>query len=36
MTIPYAAFVVGFGLVSVAALTGAIMRWRERQSETRI
>ena len=36
MTIPYAAFVVGFGLVSVAALAGAIMRWRERQSETRI
>jgi TRAP-type C4-dicarboxylate transport system permease small subunit len=28
MTIPYAAFVVGFGLMALAAIVGAVLRWR--------
>jgi TRAP-type C4-dicarboxylate transport system permease small subunit len=28
MTIPYSAFVVGFGLIAVGAVAGAYVRWR--------
>jgi TRAP-type C4-dicarboxylate transport system permease small subunit len=28
MTVPYMAFVVGFGLMAVAAFVGALLRWR--------
>ena len=28
MTVPYAAFVVGFGLMALAAVVGAVLRWR--------
>jgi C4-dicarboxylate transporter DctQ subunit len=28
MTVPYAAFVLGFGLIAVSAVAGAVERWR--------
>jgi TRAP-type C4-dicarboxylate transport system permease small subunit len=28
MTVPYAAFVLGFGLIAVSAIAGAVERWR--------
>ncbi len=33
MTIPYSAFVVGFGLIPVAAFAGAVLRWREARAK---
>jgi TRAP-type C4-dicarboxylate transport system permease small subunit len=36
MTVPYSAFVVGFGCMALAAVTGAFLRWRARRTGTRI
>jgi TRAP-type C4-dicarboxylate transport system permease small subunit len=36
MTIPYSAFVVGFGCMALAAITGAFLRWRARRTGTQI
>lgn len=37
MTVPYMAFVVGFGLMAVAAVTGVWLRWRAaRRTDARV